>query len=247
MPPPRLRAAFATPDAFLAAFDGEIARGGLLVRGAEVAAAQAMGECLVSVEVAGSPAVEVAGRLAAVVPGLGIAVMFEGPPARLAALAGSLRAPPPTAAPEPPPAQADGPEPAEGPHLALSERIKALSVQQKMQLALSGGREERLALIRDPTKVAHVFVLKNPRIGLDEVQYAAKSPNLAPDALKLIAEHKEWSVNVAVCTALVRNPKTPTPLALKLLDRVPLAELRAIAKGGARDQIVHAARRRLAG
>jgi hypothetical protein len=79
------------------------------------------------------------------------------------------------------------------------------------------------------------------------VQYAAKSPNLAPDAIKLIAEHKEWGTNTTVCTALVRNPKTPVPIALKLLERVPMSELRAIAKGGARDQIVHAARRKVAG
>jgi len=234
VPPPLLRAAFASPGEFLAAFDAELARGGLLVRGAEVGAARAMSECRVVVEVAGSPAVEVPGRIAAVVPGVGTAVLFQGVPPPFVALAEALRAP-------------AGPVDDEPPRGALTDRIKAMTVQQKMQLALSGSREERLALIRDHTKVAHVFVLKNPRIGLDEVQEAARSPNLAPDALKLIAEHKEWSLSAAICTALVRNPKTPLPLALKLMERVPIAELRAIAKGGARDQLVHAARKRVAG
>lgn len=234
MPPPLLHAAFASPSDFLTAFDGEIAHSGLLVRGAELGAAQAMSECRLAVEVAGSPPVEVPGRIAAVVPGVGVAVIFDRTPAPLAALAETLRAPAEPAADE-------------APRGALTDRIKALSVQQKMQLALSGGREERLALIRDPTKVAHVFVLKNPRIGIDEVQYAAKSPNLAPDAIKMIAEHKEWSANAAICTALVRNPKTPVPVALKLMERVPSSELRAIAKGGARDQIVAAARKKVAG
>jgi hypothetical protein len=234
MPPPLLRAVFASPEEFLAVFDGELAHGGLLVRGAGIGPAQALSECRVSVEVAGSPPVEVSGRIAAVVPGVGVAVIFEGIPAALAELAEALRAP-------------AEPTSDEAPRGALSDRIKAMSVQQKMQLALSGGREERLALIRDHTKVAHVFVLKNPRLGIDEVLYAAKSPNLAPDAIKMIAEHKEWSVSPVVCTALARNPKTPVPIALKLLDRVPLSELRAIAKGGARDQIVHAARKKVAG
>jgi hypothetical protein len=234
MPPPLLRAAFDSPAGFLAAFDGEIARGGLLVRGAELGAAQALGECRVSVEIAGTSPVEVPCRIAAVAPGVGIAVIFQGMPAALAALAEALRDP-------------AEPAPDEEPRGALSDRIKALSVQQKLQLALSGGREERMALIRDPAKVAHAFVLKNPRIGIDEVQYAAKNPNLAPDAIKLIAEHKEWSGNAAICTALARNPKTPLPIALKLLERVPASELRAIAKGGARDQVVHAARKKVAG
>jgi hypothetical protein len=70
---------------------------------------------------------------------------------------------------------------------------------------------------------------------------------LAPNAIKLIAEHEDWSGNPAICAVLVRNPKTPAPIALRLLDRVPPSELRAIAKGGARDQIVHAARRKVAG
>jgi len=234
MQPPLLRATFAAPDEFLATFDGEIAHGGVLVRGAEIGAAQALSECRVSVELAGSPPVDVPGRIAAVVPGVGVAVIFQGVPAALAALAESLRTPAEPAADE-------------APRGALTDRIKAMSVQQKMQAALSGSREERLALIRDPAKVAHVFVLKNPRIGIDEVLYAAKSPNLAPDAIKLIADHKEWSVNAAICTALARNPKTPIPVALRLLDRVPPGELRAIAKGGARDQIVHAARKKVAG
>jgi hypothetical protein len=234
MSPPLLRAAFTSPAQFLVAFDGELAHGGLLVRDAEIGAVPAMSECRISVEVAGAPPVEVAGRIAAVVPGVGIAVIFQGTPAPLAELAAALRAP---AEPE-----AEGP-----PRGALTDRIKAMSVQQKMQLALSGSREERLALIRDPTKVAHLFVLKNPRIGIDEVQYAARSPNLAPDAIRLIAEHQEWSGSAAICTALVRNPKTPLPIALKLLERVPMSELRVIAKGGARDQLVHAARRKVSG
>lgn len=239
MPPPLLRAAFASPGDFLAAFDGEIARGGVLIRGAEIGSAQAMSECRVSFEVAGSPPVEAPARIAAVAPGVGVAVIFQGVPAALADLAVELRTPVEATA---------GGQPADDPPRgALADRIKAMSIQQKMQAALSGSREERLALIRDPAKVAHVFVLKNPRIGIDEVLYAAKSPNLSPDAIKLIAEHKEWSVNAAICAALARNPKTPVPIALRLLDRVPVGELRAIAKGGARDQIVHAARKKVAG
>ena len=67
---------------------------------------------------------------------------------------------------------------------------------------------------------------------------------LSPDALKPIAEHKE--ANATVCTALVRTPRTPMPRALRLLDRVPIAGVRAIARGGARDALVHAARKRVA-
>jgi hypothetical protein len=89
-------------------------------------------------------------------------------------------------------------------------------------------------------------VLRNPRIGLDEVQYAAKLASLSPEAVKFIAEHVDWGQNPTVCAALVRNPKTAPATAIKLLDRIPMTDLRLIAKGGARQQVVQAARRKLA-
>jgi hypothetical protein len=43
----------------------------------------------------------------------------------------------------------------------------------------------------------------------------------------------------------VRNPKTPIPIALKLLPRVPVAELRALAKSQGRPPIVNGAKKQL--
>lgn len=240
-----LSVAYASAAEFLAAFDGEVARGGLLVRGADAAGAAAMSECSLAVRVAGGAAVEVPARVAAVVPGLGVAVVLQGVPGALAALAVALRGGGPTAAQ--PAAAGEAPPDEEGEPRLLSARLKAMNVTEKMQLALSGSREDRLALLRDVNKTLHVYVLRNPRIGLDEVQHAAKQTTLSPDALKLISENREWGANATVCTALVRNPRTPAPIALKLLDKVPTAELRAIAKGGAREQLVQAARKKLGG
>jgi hypothetical protein len=218
-----LKATYATQAEFEAIFEAEISKGGLLVRGAAVEGAQAGATCELIVQVGHVSPVSVEARIAAVVPGVGVAVMFDEVPPLLARLG------------------------REAPPASLSERLRTMSPSEKMQLALSGNRDERAALLRDNNKMLHVFVLKNPRIGLDEVQAAAKLPQLSPDALKQIAEHREWSVNSTVCSALVRNPKTPLPLALRLIDRVPVSDLRAIAKGGAREQVVHAARKKLAG
>jgi hypothetical protein len=226
----KLTAAFSSADEFLCAFDEQISKSGLLVRGAALEGVQAMSPCELAVSVA-AVSVAVAARVAAVVPGVGVAVVFDGVPPALAGLAQRLR-----------PGEAEAPAEASG---LVSERIKSLHASQKMALALSGSREERFHLLRDPNKTLHVFVLRNPRIGVDEVAWAAKQATLSPDALKMIAEHREWSANATVCVALVRNPKTPLPLALRLLDRIPMTEVRALAKGGARDQIVHAARKKV--
>lgn len=128
----------------------------------------------------------------------------------------------------------------------VQERLAALSPGQKMSAALAGDREVRIALLRDVNKTIHPYVLRNPRIGLDEVQWAAKMTTISPDALKLICEHKEWGANPSIVAGLVRNPVTPTSVAIRLLPKLSSSELRAVAKGGARDQVVQAARKMIA-
>lgn len=230
-----------SPEQYEAAFKVEISRGGLLVKGASLVGAQAGAEVVLSLSVIGGGSVEVAARVAAVVPGVGVAVMFNrGVPPELAGLGAPLPMIDVESVVEVSPEK-------EGPPGPLSERLKKMTVTEKMQLAMTGGRDERVALFRDTNKSLHIFVLKNPRIGLDEIQGAAKSPMVSPDALKMIAEHRDWGSNPGVCASLVRNPKTPMPLALRMLDKIPMGELKAIAKGGARDQLVHAARKKLVG
>jgi hypothetical protein len=241
-----LRVAYASAAEYLAAHDAEIAKGGLLVRGATLDRAAALEPCTLVVEISGEAAARIPGRIAASVPGVGVAVVFEGMPPDLASLAARLRPPGAESAAD---AGVEGEAEAAqgGSRGSVADRLDPLTVAQKIAQAMSGDREVRMALLRDVNRSLHACVLRNPRIGLDEVQWAAKLTTLSPDALKLIAEHKEWGANATVCAALVRNPKTPLPLALRLLDRVPIAEVRAIAKGGARDALVHAARKKVTG
>lgn len=250
-----MKAAFASAEAFLDAFAGEMKSGGYLIRGASLPANASVGGCVVEVAIGAASAGELAAQIAANIPGVGVAVMFSDR-AALEHLAQRVRsgdaahgasdshssAPSDAGdAPEPP-----DEEPGHPPG-SLGERIRAMTVPEKMQLALSGDRDARAHLLRDTNKALHMYVLKNPRLGVDEVTYAAKLATLSPDALNYIAGHKDWSVSPGVVAALVRNPKTPVPMVLKLLPRVPMQELKAIAKGGARMPIVQAARKLLAG
>ncbi|MDP2273294.1 MAG: hypothetical protein Q8N23_08600 [Archangium sp.] len=239
-----LQVSWASPDEYLTAFNAEISRGGLLVRGASLVGVQAGAEVVLSASVTGGGSAQVSARVAAVVPGVGVAVMFTGGvPEELKILGSPVLEAEVLLMEE----EEEDEEEVKGPPGPLSERLKKMTVTEKMQLALTGTRDERMALFRDTNKSLHIFVLKNPRIGLDEIQGAAKSPNVSPDALKMIAEHREWGSNAIVAASLVRNPKTPMPLAMRMLEKVPMSELKAIAKGGARDQLVHAARKKLAG
>jgi hypothetical protein len=214
----RLVADFETPADYLAVHEQEISQGGLLVRGAELPQGTALGDCTLEVRIAGKVAAETPARLAAATPGVGVMVLFPAAPAALNALASRQRGPPPK---------------------------ETLSLQEKMQLAMSCDRERRFQFLRDPNKQLHPLVMKNPRIGLEEVQWAAKLATLNPEALKLIADHPEWGQNPGVAAALVRNPKTPVAVAVKLVARLPVADLRVLARSQGRPQIVQAAKKHL--
>ncbi len=76
-------------------------------------------------------------------------------------------------------------------------------------------------------------LLKNPRLGIDEVARIAKSPALGHQAAELILKTAAWCDNVDVLVAMIQNPKLPLHLALRILPALPESEVRPIAKGAA--------------
>lgn len=247
----RLTAPFSSTEKFLEVYRTEISAGGLLIRGAELPPNAPAGRCEVELRIDGRAPVVVEASIAASIPGIGVAVLFLAP-APIDELAHRLQSGGEQGAEETegeapaedePAEDEPEPEPEHHPPGTMGARIRAMSVAEKMQLGLSGDRDARTHLFRDTNKSIHLYVLRNPRIGLDEVQAAAKMATLSPEAIKYIAEHKEWGHNAVVCAAIARNPKAPVPLVVRLLPRVPLQELRVIAKGTGRAPIVQAARK----
>jgi hypothetical protein len=112
----------------------------------------------------------------------------------------------------------------------LRRQLAEMTVNEKRQAGLHGRREVRLLLIKDRNKAVHPFVIKNPAIALDEIEQISKMPSVNPDALRMIAANRDWTRSVGVCRALVRNPKTPLREALMLLDKLPVSDIRALAK-----------------
>lgn len=144
-------------------------------------------------------------------------------------------------------ARARGDGPADSTTGNLRLRITRMSSLEKQDLALSGNRLERLALLKDSNKTLHTLVLKNRKITSEEVRMLAAFRNANPQALQKIAANTEWARDGRIVTALVGNPKTPQQVAIRLLDRLPTAELRRLARAtDVPPAISRAARRKLA-
>ncbi|MEM9491232.1 MAG: hypothetical protein AAGC55_18935 [Myxococcota bacterium] len=128
----------------------------------------------------------------------------------------------------------------------VGQRVRSASQGEKIQLALHGNHDERAAILRDSNRSLHKYVLRNPGIRMDEVAHIARMTAVSPEVLNAIAERREWVRRPEIAAALVRNPKTPTTLAVKLLGSVSPNELRNLAKSShVRSAVQAAARKRL--
>jgi len=247
MPPPRLRVTYGRVADFLADVRDQVARGGLLVR-VEVPTSLERGtdvalEILTPAGAALPPA-----RVLHVLGPAGVAVeLAPDALADLAARAESFRGAEPGTPPTHELVTDDAPAAAK-PAAAQRAPSHAQQQAQKIQEALHGDKNQRMAILREQNRLLIAYVLKNPQIGMEEVLFVAKSSTTAPDLLSYIGNKREWSERSDVAIALVRNPKTPVQIAIKLLDFINPNELRNIAKlGNVRDQISSAARKKVVG
>jgi len=221
----RLRVTYDRPEELLADHEAQFQRGGVLVRIEPPAGLQLFETVELEVATGFAGSVVVEGQVVQLVPGAGVAVTFD--PAALAGMVAAAR---------------DG-----GGKASKPSGGKPLSdVSTRVQAALYGNKEERWRIIRDVNKMLHPYVLKNTGIGVDEVLAIAKLPTVAPELLGTIAEKREWGQRPEIALALIRNPKTPTAAAIRLLDHVSPQELRQLAKDShTKPAVQQAARRKI--
>lgn len=114
--------------------------------------------------------------------------------------------------------------------ISTFQKISQLNTSEKVKLALLGSREERLILVRDPNRVVASMVLKSPRITDQEVESISQMRNVADDILRTIAATREWVKSYSIVHNLVKNPKTPVAMSMRLLPRIMEGDLRLLAR-----------------
>jgi hypothetical protein len=107
----------------------------------------------------------------------------------------------------------------------LTQRIAKMNVVQRLTLALKGGREERLFLIRDPNKLIQRCVLQSPRVTDSEIELFAAQTNLSAEVLRAISISRLFMKNYNVVKNLCNNPKTPLDVTLHLVNRLNMTDL----------------------
>jgi hypothetical protein len=114
--------------------------------------------------------------------------------------------------------------------LTLTQRVLRLRTNQKIMLAIKGGKEERTLLIRESNRLIQVNVMRNGRITEGEVAYIAQMRTVNEEVLRIISTNREWMKKYTVVRNLVQNPRTPLALAMNHLRRINEYDLKLMSK-----------------
>jgi hypothetical protein len=110
----------------------------------------------------------------------------------------------------------------------LMQKLTHLNVVERIILALKGGREERMLLIRDRNKVVQRSVLQSPRLTESEVESFAAMANVTSDVLRIISLNRTFIKSYAIIRNLAKNPKTPLDISLHILPRLTATDLKIL-------------------
>jgi len=115
-------------------------------------------------------------------------------------------------------------------NLSKYQQALEFGVSDKIKLALTGDKEWRSIFIKDNNKLVCSAVLKNPRITDGEVLMIAKNRTANEELIRIINLNREWVKNYEIRKALVMNPRTPLPKALRYMATLSDKEIKELAK-----------------
>ena len=121
-------------------------------------------------------------------------------------------------------------ETGEAPPLSLTQRVMKLRTNQKIMLALKGGKEERTLLIRMANRLIQVNVIRNPRITEGEIAFIGQMRTINEEVIRVISSNRDWMKKYAIAKAIVLNPKTPLAISLNFLKRLIDMDMKLLVK-----------------
>jgi hypothetical protein len=110
--------------------------------------------------------------------------------------------------------------------VALIRRVMLMKVKDRMKLGMKGDREARSILIRDTNRMVAQAVINNPRITDQEVENIASMRTVSDEILRLISVNRHWARQYPIIHNLARNPRTPLPTAMSIIQRLYTKDLK---------------------
>lgn len=113
----------------------------------------------------------------------------------------------------------------------LSEgQIRQLPVPARLKLTRGAPRSLRSILLRDTNAQVAVSVIINNSLSDQEVEQTAANRAVMEEVLEAISKKREWVNKYTVAKALIWNPRTPLPTALRLVSKLAVRDLRDLGR-----------------
>jgi hypothetical protein len=128
---------------------------------------------------------------------------------------------------------------------SLQAYVAGLTVPSKVDLAAKGNREVRSILSRDQSSIVARAVMHSPKLSEQDVLAYVASSQTHEEILRAIAEDRRWTANRQIVAALVQNPRTPPPVAIRFLRAFQTNELRILMQNRGLSVVVRQEARRL--
>lgn len=113
---------------------------------------------------------------------------------------------------------------------SLYKQILDMGVSEKIKLAITGNKEARGILVKEPNRLICGNVMKNPRITESEVVLFSASKNVGEEVFRAITSNRDWMKNYQIKLNLVSNPRVPLPTAMNLLNHIRDKDLELLSK-----------------
>jgi len=128
--------------------------------------------------------------------------------------------------------------------LSLFTRLSKLTVAQRIKLAYTGNREERLYLIRDTNRLVTAAVLKSPKTNQADAEVVANMKSVSEDVLRSIGNRREWVKKYTIVLALARNPRAPVATTVALVARLTARDQKTLSTDRNIPEVVRVTARR---
>ena len=109
-------------------------------------------------------------------------------------------------------------------------KIRDMTIPMKIRLAILGNSFDRGVLVRDAKKMVAMAAIKSPGVTDSEAAKYASNHSLCDDVIIYIANKGEWVKQYGTKLSLVNNPKTPLPLAMRLMTHLRAKDIRAVSR-----------------
>jgi hypothetical protein len=130
----------------------------------------------------------------------------------------------------------------------LQVRVEDLTLGERIALARRAPRSVIAALIHSDDSRLLRSVLGNPTLIEQDAVVIAGASKTGGDVLSHLAGHPRWGVRRSVRQALIRNPRTPVAVALRMIGGLQRRDLRELIRDAGVPKIVRVgAERRLEG